>query len=127
MKLKNIVRILLLTPLAMYLLYCCFHFILFENRPQYLDCGTVVSRSNDEVAIKHGTQTNLYLNVQFENSGFRSIECSPTTYFSKKVGDKVCFKLDKPVSEWYHINHMIDMYKDYIDLHFICAELLLTP
>ncbi len=24
-----------------------------------------------------------------------------------------------------HINHMIDMYKDYIDLHWICAELLL--
>ena len=24
-----------------------------------------------------------------------------------------------------HINHMIEMYKDYIDLHWVCAELLL--
>lgn len=107
MKIKNIIRILTLLPLSIYLLYCCYHFIANKERPTYLDCGKVVSKSNDEVTIKHGTRTELYLNIQFNKSGFRSIECDPTTYFSKKVGDSVCFDLDQKTSFWYKTNNVI--------------------
>ena len=54
----------------------------------------VVSKSNDEISIKHGVKSVLYLNVQFNKSGFKSIECSPTTYFSVKKGENICFNLD---------------------------------
>lgn len=59
---RNIVRFLTLIPLSLYLIFCCYHFI-NESRPTYLDCGKVISRSNDEVRIKSGTQTELYLNI----------------------------------------------------------------
>lgn len=92
MKTKKIIRIITLVPLSLYLIYCCYTLIVNKGQtPTYVDCGRVVSKSTDEIVIKHGTQTELYLNVQFNKNGFRSIECEPTTYFSKKVGDNVCF------------------------------------
>lgn len=107
MTLKNILRTIVLLPLSVYLVYCAFHFITTEINPTYLDCGKVVSKSNDEIPIKYGTRTELYLNVKFNVTGFRSIEVSPTTYFSKKVGDKVCFKLEQKTSDWYIINQAV--------------------
>jgi hypothetical protein len=70
----------------------------------------LVSKSNDEVTIKRGVKTQLYLNIQFNKSGFRSIECNPTTYFSKQVGDNVCFNLEKDTSAWYFINNLIGLF-----------------
>jgi hypothetical protein len=107
MNLRNAVRVITLLPLAAYLLCCCFHAMLNDMNPTYLDCGKVVSKSNDEVAIKHGVRTELYLNIQFEKSGFQSIECNPTTYFSKEVGDHACFHLPNPTSFWYKLNSLV--------------------
>jgi len=109
MKLKNKIRILTLLPLSIYLIYCCHHFITNEKSPTYLDCGVVISKSNNEVAIKHGSRTELYLNIKFKKSGFRSMVCNPTTYFSKNVGDNVCFNLNEKVSGWYILNSSIGL------------------
>jgi hypothetical protein len=57
--------------------------------------GTVISKSQDEVTIKYGTKTELYLNIQFDNVGFKSIEVEPTTYFGSDVGERVSFGLIK--------------------------------
>lgn len=107
MKFKNIIRVITLLPLFFYLLYCVFYFANNEVTPTYLDCGKVVSKSNDEIVIKHGVKTELYLNVNFNKSGFKSILCTPTTYFSKKIGDNVCFSLDENVSQWHKTNMLI--------------------
>jgi hypothetical protein len=61
----------------------------------YVDCGMILSHSNDEVIIKNGTRTDLYLNIQFKKSGFRSINTDPTTYFKHKNGDNICFTIEK--------------------------------
>jgi hypothetical protein len=74
-----------------------------ENCPKYLDCGKVISKSNDEVIIKRGSKTNLYLNVQFKQSGFISVESNQTTYFSHNVGDNVCFYLNKHMPQSHYI------------------------
>lgn len=107
MKLKNLIRLIVLIPLSIYLLYCCYHFFTYPETQTYLDCGKVISKSNDEVTIKYGSKTELYLNVQFNKSGFQSVKCEPTTYFSKKVGDNVCFNLNKPVYFWHFLNYNI--------------------
>ncbi len=107
MTLKNIIRAITLVPLGVYLICCCFHVFINGVRPQYLDCGIVESKSSDEVSIKHGVRTELYLNIRFEKTGFKSIGCSPTTYFSKKVGERVCFDLNQEVSNFYHISSLI--------------------
>ena len=117
---KNIVRIITLVPLSLYLIYCVYFFIFNFNTKTYIDCGNVVSKSSDEVAIKHGTRTELYLNVQFENSGFKSVECGPTTYFSKKKGDNVCFEFNEEISNWQLFNIMIG----YFVIVAICIVLL---
>lgn len=91
----------------MYLIYCCYHCITNSHNPTYLDCGNIISKSNDEVTIKRGIRTELYLNIEFEKSGFRSIKCNPTTYFSKQIGQTVCFNLNKDVSKWYVINNFV--------------------
>lgn len=106
-KIRNFFRIIILVPIALFLLYCTYFFIENPTHPTYLDCGKVISKSTDEVAIKYGTQTKLFLNVQFEKSGFRSIECEPTTYFGTKTGKKVCFNLHQETSLWYGLKSLI--------------------
>ncbi len=98
---RNIVRIITLAPLTIYLLYCVCFFIVYPLHPKYNDCGKIISKSNDEVAIKHGSRTELYLNIQFNKTGFKSIEVSPTTYFKHSIGATICFDLDKETSRWY--------------------------
>lgn len=76
--------------------FCAIYFIDNVERREVRDCGIVESKSSDEVSIKSGSQTQLYLNVRFKNAGFKSILCTPTTYFAKKKGDSVCFMLADP-------------------------------
>jgi len=101
MKLKNIIRIITLLPLSIYLLYCIYHFSVNNVNPTYLDCGKVIAKSNDEVPIKHGVRTELYLIVNFNKSGVKSIQSNTETYFTKNVGDSVCFNLSQETSFWY--------------------------
>ena len=115
--LKNIVRIIVLTPIACFLLFSVYYFLTHEQRPKYLDCGVVVSKSNDEIAIKYGTETKLYLNIEFEKSGFQSIECAPTTYFQQKVGDRVCFDLD----EKFNFTHEIKFLVGFLVIVILCV------
>ena len=61
----------------------------FEPTITERHCGTIISKSNDEVAIKHGSQTQLFLNIQFDKKGFESVEVDPTTYFKYKVGERI--------------------------------------
>ena len=120
MKFKNILRIITLIILSIYIFYCAFTFVFCEISPKYLDCRNVISKSSDEVVIKHGVRTELYLNIQFKKSGFRSIECEPTVYFSKKVGDDVCFYLYSDTSIWYELRVAIGG----VSLMILCACLL---
>lgn len=106
MKIKKIARIVVLIPIAIYLLYCAYYSITEDMYPKYNDCGEIISKSNDEVAIKHGVKTELYLNIQFDNNGFRSIECNPTTYFNHNKGERVCFDLEKETSSIHKLNFM---------------------
>lgn len=107
---KNIIRILLGIPFAILLIYSSVFFITHKERPTFLDCGVIESKSNDEVAIKHGTRTELYLNINFEKSGFKSIEVSPTTYFKNQRGERVCFNIDEKVSAWYRVRMIIGLF-----------------
>lgn len=68
--------------------------------------GTVISKSQDEVTIKYGTQTELYLNIQFDKLGFKSIEVEPTTYFGSNVGERVTFRLTKEKTNLEHIKFL---------------------
>lgn len=105
MDVKKIVTKIIL----IFLVYCLYNFIVAARDPSYLDCGEVVSKSADEVAIKRGVNTRLYLNVQFNKSGFRSVSCNPTTYFSKKVGDNVCFELERDFGTWHRLSIVIGL------------------
>jgi hypothetical protein len=62
-----------------------------KSRIEY--CGRVIDTSTKEEAIKYGTRTDMYLTADFEKIGVRSIQVSPTTYYTKKPGDIVCFYL----------------------------------
>lgn len=68
--------------------------------------GTVISKSQDEVTIKYGTETKLYLNIQFDNLGFKSIEVEPTTYFGSEVGERVTLGLTKQKTNLEHIKFL---------------------
>ena len=98
---RKIIQIITIVILSIYGIYCAYFFIANPAHPTYLDCGTIRSKSNDEVVIKYGTKTELYLNVDFRETGFKAVEVSPTTYFQHKVGDYVCFDLDRSTSGWY--------------------------
>lgn len=101
--LKHIIAFSIVGIVVLFLLYCLFYFLFTDLKAtKYLDCGKVISKSNDEIPIKYGTKTQLYLNVQFDKTGFKSVLCDPTTYFKYKVGENVCFNLyDKKENRWY--------------------------
>ena len=87
--------LIILLLLSIYALYSIYYFITNDMKPTYIDCGIVKSKSYDDIIIKYGTKTELYLNIQFKKTGFKSIKCSPTVYFSKNIGDNICLELNK--------------------------------
>lgn len=91
--LKSIIKIILGIALSIFISLSVTYCLTNDSVKYKTECGIVVSKSADEIVIKHGTQTELYLNIQFEKSGFKSIEVEPTLYFQKKKGDRVCFEL----------------------------------
>ncbi len=97
-KIRRIVRYTFIILFSAYALFSMYFVYANERRPTYEDCGKIISKSSDEVAIKHGSKTELYLNIQFTKSGFRSVLAGPTTYFKYKVGDYICFDLAKETS-----------------------------
>lgn len=103
----NKIRLIIYLILGIGAIYCVYFFLANPVRPTYNDCGEIMSKSSDEVAIKHGSRTELYLNIQFRKSGFKSMEVSPTTYFKHKVGEVICFDLREEKGESYFITSMI--------------------
>ena len=81
---RKIVRITTLSIVGTYLTFCVYFFLTHPAHPKYLDCGKVVSKSQDEVVIKYGTRTELFLNVQFKKTGFKAVEVNATDYFGTK-------------------------------------------
>lgn len=64
-----------------------------EGREESTYCGVVTHKSSDEVSIKHGSRTDLYLIVDFGEQGVRSMDVGVKTYLTNNVGDRVCFGL----------------------------------
>jgi hypothetical protein len=96
---SDLIRYAILTifGIAMFVfsIYNTIYFIKTPHIERTSQVGTVISKSQDEVTIKNGTQTELYLNIQFDKVGFKSIEVEPTTYFGSDVGERVSFGLIK--------------------------------
>lgn len=107
---RNIVRTLILAPIACFIVYSMCFFIVHPVHPKYEDCGKVISKSQDETVIKYGTETELYLNVQFKKTGFKSVKVGATTYFGTKVGETVCFDLNKDVGVYYMFTMMAGVF-----------------
>ena len=92
-KLKKTIGIVLISPIAIFLLYSIYYSLTNDRVSYYNDCGVIRSKSSSELSIKHGSETILYLNVDFKKSGFKSVKTSPTTYFKHNVGDRICLDL----------------------------------
>ncbi len=88
---KKVLRYGVITMSTLFVLYCIYRFVQndFQVRKQEKHCGKIVSKSNDEIAIKYGSSTRLFLNVNFGDV-FRSVEVEPTTYFKFEVGESIC-------------------------------------
>lgn len=64
------------------------------NREKHEHCGTVLETPTKERAVKHGSHTDYYLVVNFDNFGKKAIEVSPNTYYTTEIGERVCFLLE---------------------------------
>jgi hypothetical protein len=123
MKINNILRKIVVSLLLCFGVYSVYSF--FYTKKTYNDCGIVVSHSNDEVPIKYGTKTELYLNIQFDSSGFKSILVEPTTYFKYKNGERICFDLPMKFNLFKEITYIIGFFITII-IAFICVVLFLA-
>lgn len=96
---KKIIRQGLYVITSLFIGYCVYLSIHYVYSAHEIDTGIIISKSNDEVAIKHGSRTQLFLNIQFDKKGFESVEVLPTTYFKYKVGERVCinFQDNEPI------------------------------
>ncbi len=93
---KQIIKYLLLLIILSIPSYCIYRYEVDKPFTKYMYFGTILKHSSDEVSIKHGTRTELYLLIRFDSLYItKAIEVSPTTYLDNKDGDKVCFSLQK--------------------------------
>jgi hypothetical protein len=102
---QKILRIITLIVVLGYLSYAVYYALAYDTIPTYRDCGKVVSLGDDVVVTKRSSYTEFYVNVQFKDTGFKSMRVCPTTYFSTEPGDTVCFDLNKEMTVWHHIHH----------------------
>lgn len=94
-KIRKILKYSIYIIISIYYLYSAYYVYKHPFFTYTKECGKIISKSNDEVSIKHGSKTNLYLNVQFDNR-FESVLVDPTTYFKYNKGEEVCFNfMDK--------------------------------
>lgn len=124
-KIRTTTKWLIAIPLCIYLIYCMCFCLIHEARPTYLDSGKIISKSADEVHIKHRSRTNLYLNVQFDRTGFISVLVDPSTYFYHKVGDTIQFNLNRETSVMYSLNHIIGIMSICLILFILFIALLI--
>lgn len=98
-RISDLIRYAILTifgiAIFVFSIYSTIYFVKTPHIERTSQVGTVISKSQDEVIIKNGSQTELYLNIQFDKVGFKSIEVEPTTYFGSDVGERVSFGLIK--------------------------------
>lgn len=104
---KIVMQLVLLISLITVSIYTIKFFVKNDMWIDFQDCGQVVGASSEEVPIKHGTQTELYLLIQYEKQGFKAQEVGATTYFQYKdsIGKRLCFEqtqrnpiMEKPYS-----------------------------
>lgn len=79
----------------MFFVYSIYYSYTHKLKDTYLDCGLIRSKSGEEIAIKHGVKTILLLNVDFNKTGFQSIEVDYTTYFKYSKGQNICINLEE--------------------------------
>ena len=88
---------------------------------------TVLEASKDRISSIFDHFEKIY--ISFSGGKDSSVMTHLVLDEAKKRNKKVGFLIIDLEAQYndtiHHINHMIEMYKDYIDLHWICAELLL--
>ena len=75
-----------------------FSFIEGIGPEKYKDCGIV----REKIIVPQGTRSpsELFLGVDFENSGFKAVKVSVETYMQNKPGNKVCFWVSPDAGFW---------------------------
>ena len=66
--------------------------------PTQTECGTVLGRPSFEHVHKRSTSVSFYLLVQFDKTGFKTVDCDRDTYHKFDRGNRICFDLPKEPS-----------------------------
>lgn len=105
-KLRKILKYSIYIIISIYYLYSGYYVYTHPFHTYTKECGRIISKSNDEVSIKHGSRTDLYLNVQFDNR-FESVLVDPTTYFGNNRGENICFNFTDKTTFKHFWNYLI--------------------
>ena len=116
---KYLFKLVFVFIIILYSVHSLIYVYIKGVEPKFLDCGTIVSKANNEIAIKNGLSTELYLNIEFEKSGFRSVKVNHTAYFKNNIGQHVCFYLNEEVNS----QHIITCITALITIMFIALIL----
>lgn len=118
---RSFLRKLTIALISIISVYCIWYYFTQEGFPTYLDCGKVIKKSQEEVSIRRGVRTELYLIVEFEKSGLKAQYVNPTTYFKFNKGDTVCFNIQEEVSD----SHKAKMFFGFILFMVFCFVLVI--
>lgn len=89
-QLFKVLVIMVLIALGLFLNYSGYKMI-SSSTTYETKCGVVTAGLEKNRTYKSQVHRDLYMGVQFDNGTFQAMDVSPTTYMSKKVGDRVCF------------------------------------
>jgi hypothetical protein len=94
---KKLLRYLLYITLFIYFIYGLYN--LFFLKTAYTDCGSIRNKEILPVYHKNSGRNQFMMGVDFK-SGYQVLNVTPTTYYSKNIGENICFDLDIKRS-WY--------------------------
>lgn len=121
---KQIIKVILIITLTLFVAYSDYYTHKNKVNPSYLDCGKITEKATSEKEVLFGSKTIMLLCVQFEKTGFKTIEVDYNTFFKYKVGQNVCFNLYKVKGIWHYIFAFTSIFTTVITIFLIIVRFI---
>jgi len=72
-------------------------------------CGTILDNFTSLTNVKHGTTTDYYWKIQYDDGSIIVESISDKSWYYKKVGDRTCFLITEQLSLLYVIIFILDI------------------
>lgn len=125
MKILNFIRWSILGTILIYFIFCMVLSLTNERFPKETQCGKVLKKSYDEVTIKYGSRTDLYLLIDFYNIPTKAINVTETAYLQAEIGKEICLQLSKQQTFFREISFLLGIILNWLSVLGVIVFIIL--